>query len=116
MLVVQVPPSVNPPPSIFLCADVLEAAVVMITELEELEGDPDLKDVCGLVLVSHLDPGEWPKLLRRARSIVPRRPVVIMSLFGQELSAGARRTLGSSLLAASDPPERLLLALDPDLR
>lgn len=116
LLVVEISSGVNAPESIFLCAEVLEASVALIADIEELDGDPDVSDVCGLVIVSHRDPADWPKLLRRARVLVPQRPIVIMSLFGQEPSPGARRALGPCLLAASDPAERLLLALDPDLR
>ena len=44
------------------------------------------------------------------------RPVLLLASFGAEPTAGARRTLGDALLSESDPPERMLLALDPDLR
>lgn len=106
----------RPPDSVYLCAEALDAEVVQVASIGEIEGDPDLPDVCGIVLVSHRDPAEWPATFRRARHLAPKRPVVVLSLFGQEPPPGARRTLGSSLLQASDPPERLLLALDPDLR
>jgi hypothetical protein len=106
----------TPPEAIFLCARVLDAEVAVVDSIDELVGDPDLPLVCGVVLGGSRPPSAWPDVVRHARSIVKGRPVLLLASFGAEPPAGARRALGGALLSESDPPERMLLALDPDLR
>jgi len=106
----------TPPPSVYLCAQVLEAEVAQVDSIDELVGDPDLPLVCGVVLGGARKSDSWPDAVRHARSIVPKRPVVLLATYGVEPPAGARRALGEAIQCESDPAERLLLALDPELR
>jgi hypothetical protein len=116
MIVVEMADGRTPPPSVYLCAQVLEAEVAQVDSIDELVGDPDLSLVCGVVLGGSRQPDSWPDAVRHARRIVPKRPVVLLATYGVEAPAGARRALGESLQSESDPAERLLLALDPELR
>jgi hypothetical protein len=72
--------------------------------------------VCGVILGGARPAASWPDAVRHARALVPRRPVVLLAAFGAEATTGARRALGDALCSESDPAERILLALDPDLR
>jgi hypothetical protein len=105
-----------PPESVFLCARVLGAEVAQVQSIEELPGDPDLALVCGVILGGARPPVTWPDAVRRARRIVPRRPVLLLAMYGAETTPGARRTLGDALISEADPAERMLVALDPHLR
>jgi len=116
LLVVEMADGRTPPEAIFLCARVLDAEVAVVESIDELVGDPDLPMVMGVVLGGSRPPASWPDVVRHARSIVKNRPVLLIASFGAETTPGARRALGDALLNESDPPERLLLALDPDLR
>jgi len=116
ILVVEIPGDRTPPEAVFLCAQVLGLEVAILDALEELEGDPDLGAVRGVILAGQRAPETWPDAVRRARALVGNRPVVLMAPFGVTPSAGAKRALGSALIAESDPAERLLLLLDPQLR
>jgi hypothetical protein len=112
LLVVEADHESRIPESVFLCARVLAAEVSCVDRVESLGGDPDLDAVCGVIFAGSRPAAEWPEAVRRARDLAPGRPVVVLAPFGAEPSSGARRTLGPRLLAASDPPERLLVALD----
>jgi len=116
MIVVEMADGRTPPPSVYLCAQVLEAEVAQVDSIDELVGDPDLPLVCGVVLGGSRKPDSWPDAVRHARRIVPKRPVILLATYGVEAPAGARRALGEALQSESDPAERLLLALDPELR
>jgi len=116
LLVVEMADGRTPPEAIFLCARVLDAEVAQVDSIDELVGDPDLALVVGVVLGGSRPPATWPDVVRHARSIVKNRPVLLMASFGAEATPGARRALGDALLSEADPPERLLLALDPGLR
>ncbi len=116
LLVVEMADGREPPPSIFLCAQVLEAEVAQVDSIDELVGDPDLALVCGVILGGPRPPASWPDAVRHARSLVPQRPVVLLATFGTESTPGARRALGDALRSEDDPAERILLALDPELR
>jgi len=116
MIVVEMADGRTPPPSVYLCAQVLEAEVAQVDSIDELVGDPDLPLVCGVVLGGSRKPDSWPDAVRHARRIVPKRPVILLATYGVEAPAGARRALGESLQSEADPAERLLLALDPELR
>jgi len=116
LLVVEMADGRTPPEAIFLCARVLDAEVAQVDSIDELVGDPDLALVVGVVLGGSRPPATWPDVVRHARAIVKNRPVLLMASFGAEATPGARRALGDALLSEADPPERLLLALDPDLR
>lgn len=116
VLVVEMADGRTPPASVYLCAQVLDAEVAQVDSIEELAGDPDIALVCGVVLGGPRKSETWPDAVRRARSLVPRRPVVLLATYGVEPTAGARRALGEALQCESDPAERLLLALAPELR
>jgi len=116
ILVVEMADGRTPPQSVYLCAQVLEAEVAQVDSIEELKGDPDVGLVCGVVLGGLRNSATWPEAVRQARAIVPRRPVVLLATYGVEPPAGARRALGEALQSESDPAERLLLALAPELR
>ena len=116
LLVVEMADGRTPPEAVFLCARVFDAEVAQVDSIDELVGDPDLPMVLGVVLGGLRPPASWPDDVRHARLIVKGRPVLLMASFGAEPTAGARRALGDALLSESDPPERLLLALDPGLR
>jgi hypothetical protein len=116
VLVVEMIDGRNPPPAIFLCAQVLDAEVATVDSIDELKGDPDLALVCGVILGGSRPPASWPDAVRHARAIVPRRPVVLLATFGSETTPGARRALGDALRSEADPAELILLSLDPDLR
>ena len=116
MIVVEMADGRTPPPSVYLCAQVLEAEVAQVDSIDELVGDPDLALVCGVVLGGMRKSDSWPDAVRHARSIVPKRPVVLLASYGVEAPASARRALGEAIQCESDPAERLLLALDPQLR
>jgi len=116
LLVVEMADGRTPSEAIFLCARVLDVEVALVESIDELVGDPDLPQVMGVVLGGSRPPASWPDVVRHARSIVKNRPVLLIASFGAEPTPGARRALGDALLNESDPPERLLLALDPDLR
>jgi len=116
LIVVEMADGRTPPPSVYLCAQVLEAEVAQVDSIDELVGDPDLPLVCGVVLGGARKSESWPDAVRHARSIVPKRPVVLLATYGVEPPAGARRALGEAIQCESDPAERLLLALDPELR
>src|SRR5262249_40083978 len=103
VLVVEMADGRTPPPNVFLCAQVLDAGVAQVDSVDELVGDPDLALVCGVVLGGLRKAETWPDAVRRARSIVPRRPVVLLATYGAEPSAGARRALGDALQSESDP-------------
>jgi hypothetical protein len=116
LLVVEADHESRIPQSVFLCASVLGAEVSCVDRVESLGGDPDLDAVCGVVFAGSRPAAEWPEAVRRAKDLAPGRPVVVLAPFGAEPSSGARRTLGPRLLSASDPAERLLVALDASLR
>jgi hypothetical protein len=116
LLVVEVEHERAIPQSVFLCAAVLEAEVAAVPRVEALGGDPDLDAVCGVVFAGGREPADWPAAVRRAKDLVPGKPVVVLVPPGQEPAGGARRAIGAILLGAGDPPERLLLALDARLR
>jgi len=116
LIVVEMADGRTPPPSVYLCAQVLEAEVAQVDSIDELVGDPDLPLVCGVVLGGMRTSESWPEAVRHARSIVPKRPVVLLASYGVEAPASARRALGEAIQCESDPAERLLLALDPQLR
>jgi len=116
VLVVEMIDGRNPPPAIYLCAQVLDAEVACVDSIDELKGDPDLALVCGVILGGSRPPASWPDAVRHARAIVPRRPVVLLATFGSETTPGARRALGDVLRSEADPAELILLSLDPDLR
>jgi hypothetical protein len=116
ILVVEMAGGRAAPESVYLCAQVLEAEVAEVDSVDELVGDPDLAQVCGIVLGGLRPPGSWPDAVRHARGIAPGRPVVLLAGFGAEPDAAARRALGDALLSEADPAEHLLLALDPGLR
>jgi hypothetical protein len=115
-LVVEMADGRTPPESVYLCAQVLDAEVALVESVDELRGDPDLALVCGVILGGMRNSETWPDAVRHARRLVPRRPVVLLATYGVEPSAGARRALGEALQSESDPAERLLLALAPELR
>lgn len=116
LLVVEMADGRGPPTAIFMCAQILEAEVAQVESIDELAGDPDLALVCGVILGGPRPPASWPDAVRHARSLVPKRPVVLLATFGSESTPGARRALGAALCSEADPAERILLALDPDLR
>jgi hypothetical protein len=116
LLVVECVPDRTPPDSVFLCAGALGLEVACVDRIEELEDDPDLADVQAIIIASDRDVTDWPQVLRKARKLVPGRPVLVFAMFGQEPEKGARRALGEALLSASVSPEELLLALDRRLR
>lgn len=116
LLVVEMRDARQPPESVFLCAAALDAQVAVVPTLAELENDPDLALVMGIVLAGTRPPAEWPGAVRSARALVPGRPVVLLATYGVEPTAGARRALGDALLPEGGPAEHLLLALDRTLR
>ena len=116
LLVVEMADGRTPPPSIYLCAQVLDAEVAQVDSIDELKGDPDLGLVCGVVLGGLRKSDTWTNAVKHAKSIVPRRPVVLLTTYGVEAPDRARKSLGESLQSESDPAERLLLALAPELR
>jgi hypothetical protein len=116
VLVVEMADGRTPPASVYLCAQVLDAEVAQVDSIDELKGDPDLGLVCGVVLGGMRNSETWPTAVKYARSIVPRRPVVLLATYGVEPPAGAKRALGEALQSESDTAERLLLALAPELR
>ena len=116
ILVVEMADGRKPPPSVLLVAQVLEAEVAQVDSVDELAGDPDLPLVIGVVLGGVRRAESWPDAVRHARTLVPKRPVILITTFGVDVSPGARRTLGEALQSEGDPAERLLLALDPELR
>ncbi len=116
LLVVEAADVAAIPESVFLCAGVMGAEVACVARVESLAGDPDLESVCAVVLAGGRPAAEWPEAVRRAKDLAPGRPVVVLSPSGTEPATGARRALGAQLLAAGDPAERLLVALDARLR
>jgi hypothetical protein len=116
IVVVEMADGRTPPPNVHLCAQVLDAEVAQVDSIDELAGDPDLPLVCGVILGGVRRPETWPDAVRHARRIVPKRPVILLATYGAEASSGARRALGDALQSEADPAERLLLALDPELR
>jgi hypothetical protein len=116
LLVVECPRRRPPPDALFLCAEVLGYEVVQVEDVAELEGEPDLHDVAAVVFASDRPAAAWPEAVRHARRLLPGRVVVVLAAPGRSADPGARRALGEALLSQDDPPERLLLALDPRLR
>jgi hypothetical protein len=116
LLVVEAEEDRRIPESVFLCAQAMGADVACVPRVESLAGDPDLDAVCAIVLAGARPAAEWPEAVRRAKDLAPGRPVVVLAPYDSETSSGARRALGAHLLAASDPAERLLVALDARLR
>ncbi len=116
LLVVECVAGRVPPDAIFLCAGALGLEVACVDRVEELEDDPDLALVQAVIIASDRTPEEWPQVVRRAKKLVSGRPVLVLAMFGQDPSKGARRALGEALLPMSASPEALLIALDPRLR
>jgi hypothetical protein len=117
LLVVVAPEGSEPPENVALCAAVLEAETVIVPALEELDGDPDLPRVCGLVLAGDSrDPAGWKDWLKQARTRVPGKPVALLAGAAGAPRGAVPASFGDVVVGFSEPAERLLVVLEPRLR
>lgn len=92
-------------------AERLGATVCPVERLSDLDRDPDLDAIIGVVLTSPRAPRDWSHAIRDARRVVGDVPVAVVAPQPTSLTLEAALPLDPAFLAPPLSVDRLLFAL-----